>query len=190
MRAQQMSKKRQTDHARIRNRLLELLEPAFPGVEVEVGHAERWNRTMLTIRHGAFADLLAEQRFRRVVQLVPPEFFEELQGCVWFELAPAETHEDLMKAPRSEDVARQEPKLVRKLIAKNYFEKLKEAVGDSPIESCGGDFKVARRVLDALGLSEDQQRDACLVFIRNEAYCDCEVLLAARPALLERYGKP
>ena len=177
-------------HQFIRDKLLEFLEPTLKGIEIEVSRSQRWKRTALTFRHRAFADWLPEQRFRWLVQLIPPEFFEKhLRGAVWFELAPGETEEDLMRAKRSEDVADDEPRMARRLLKAGFFEALEGQMGESPIETCGGAFEVTRKVLTAQKIIGDQQRDACLVFIRNQAYCDCEVLLAARPALVRRYGR-
>ena len=47
---------RSSQHQRIRTRLLEILSPAFEGLEVEVSSSPRWKRTVLTFRHPAFAD--------------------------------------------------------------------------------------------------------------------------------------
>ena len=175
-------------HQFVRDRLAEVLEPVFEGIEIDVGRSQRWKRTVLTFRHRAFADLLPEQRFRRLVQLIPPDFYEKhLRGAVWFELAPGETEDDLMQAKRSEDVVGDEPRIARRLLRAGFFEALEGQAGESPIETCGGDFEVTRKVLTAKKIIGDQQRDACLVFVHNQAYCDCEVLLAARPALVERY---
>ncbi len=176
-------------HQFIRDKMHELLDPVFAGIEIEVGRSERWQRTQLIFRHAAFADWLPEQRFRRLTQLIPPEFFERhLRGAVWFELAPGETEDDLLQVRRSEDMADDEPAIARQLFQVNFFDVLEQEMGDSPIESCDGAFTKARKVLAANKIVGPNQDDACLVFIRNQAYCDCEVLLAAKPALAERYG--
>ncbi|MFQ5490989.1 MAG: hypothetical protein ACE5GE_09735 [Phycisphaerae bacterium] len=180
----------QSDLEQIAGRLGEFFEPVLPGVEIDVAHSSRWGRVVVTVRHGDFARWLPEQRFKKLVQLIPPEFFEEhLTGVVWFELAPGETPDDLMKARRSEDVAGEEPELARALLGNGFFGALEVALGPSPIETCGGEFGVAKKVLEELGVKGDGQRDTCLMFILNGAYCDCEVLLAVGPALVERYGR-
>ena len=177
-------------HESIRKKLLDILEPVLPGIELEVSESRRWQRMCLTFRHPSFAELLPEQRFRRLLAAIPEDFYEkQLRGAVWFELAPGETPEDLLRAPRSEDLAKQEPAIARKLLDCGFFDGLTDAMGQSPIETCSGHFAAARKVLAAKGITGDEQRDACLVFIRQGAYCDCEVLLAARPALDRRYHR-
>jgi len=177
-------------HALIRDRLLQLLAPAMPGIQVQVGTSRKWRRTRLTFRHASFADLLPEQRFRRILQRIPNDFYEQyLRGAVWFELAPGETEEDALRAPRSEDVADQEPRIARALLKAGFFDALEEAMGPDPLDSGSADFQVSRKLLEERGVTGDDQRDACLVFIRQGAYCDYEVLQVAGPALIEQYGR-
>ena len=181
------AKKRQS----LGEKLLEALEPHLPGIEVEVDRSQRWQRMTVTFRHRKFAALLPEQRFRTVLQLLPAELYEkDLRGAVWFELAPGETPEDVTQARRSQDVAEAEPRIADRLRKVAFFEALSRALGESPIEACTGDFAVSRRVLSDNGIVGEQQRDACLVFIRQGAYCDCEVLLTAGPALTRLYDTP
>ncbi|MCP4250548.1 MAG: hypothetical protein GY778_26185 [bacterium] len=180
-----------TQHQRIRKKLLEILEPHLPGIEIDVGQARRWKRLTLTFRHERFGPLLPEQRFRSLLQMIPTEFYEgELRGAVWFELAPGEKQEDILRARRSDDVADDEPAIAQRLFDVGYFEALEKALGPRPVETCGGDFAKVREVLAAQEIVEAEQRDACLVFIRQGAYCDCDVLLAAKPALAKLYGTP
>jgi len=178
------------DYQQIRDGLRKLLEPHLPGIEVEVGRSRRWQRMTVTFRHEKFASLLPEQRFRALLQLIPSEFYETyLRDAVWFELAPGENAETVSQARRSEDVAAEEPGLARVLLQSGFFQCLAGRLAQSPIEKCCGDFAVTRAALADAGLPDPQQRDACLVFIRHGAYCDCEVLLAARGKLEELYGK-
>jgi hypothetical protein len=132
--------------------------------------------------------LLPEQRFRHVLAAIPQDYHKKhLQGAVWFELAPGETEDDLLKAPRSEDLADREAAIAGELFACGFFEALAKEMGESPIESCTGRFAACHKALEGTGITGDAQRDACLIFIRQGAYCDCEVLLAAQPALTDRY---
>ena len=173
-----------THHNWVCTKLHEFLDAGQPGIEIDVGLSERWRRTCLTFRHASFEGLLAEQRFRRLMQQIPEEFYEKhLRGAVWLELAPEETVDDALRAPRSDDVVDAEPAIVERLQQIAFFEVLESTMGETPIESCGGDFALSRKVLADKGITGDEQRDACLVFIRHGAYCDCEVLLAARPSL-------
>lgn len=172
----------------IKQQLHTFLEPTFSGIDIDVAHSPRWNRLALTLTHADFARWLPEQRFKKIVQRIPPDFFEEqLAGAVWFELAPGQTQDDLLQTRRSQDVAVDEPKLARALFDKGFFDALKTALGESPIETCGGDFSETHQVLAKAGQAGDGLRDTCLMFILNQAYCDCEVLLAAGPALAKRY---
>ncbi|GAG36850.1 unnamed protein product, partial [marine sediment metagenome] len=98
-----------------------------------------------------------------------------------------ETQEDVLRARRSADLAEHEPAIAGRLFDCGFFDALTDAMGESPIKTCGGSFAASRKVLAAKGITGDEQRDVCLVFIRQGAYCDCEVLLAARPALDGRY---
>ena len=169
--------------------LREILEPVLPGIEVDLSYSDRWKRPQLTFCHPVFSVLLPEQRYHTLRQLIPPAFHDQyLAGVVWFELAPGETQEDLLKAPRSEDLAAAEPKLAKELLAKGFFEQLAERLGDDPDESCSGEFAVTRQVLAELGFNDNQQRDVCLVLIRNGGYCDCQVLSEVQTAL-SRYGQ-
>jgi len=178
------------DYDQIRDGLRKLLEPHLPGVEVDVGRSRRWQRLTVTFRHEKFAALLPEQRFRALLQLIPSEFYETyLRDAVWFELAPGENPEAVTGARRSEDVAADEPGLARALLHNGFFERLADRLAPSPIEQCAGDFAATRAALAEAGVDDPQQRDACLVFIRHGAYCDCEVLLAARGKLEELYGR-
>ena len=130
-----------SQHGTIRRKLIEFLEPALPGIEVEVGTAERWQRMCLRFRHPSFEELLPEQRFRQVLAAIPQDYHQQhLQGAVWFEMAPGETEDDLLKAPRSEDLADREAAIAGTLFACGFFEALSKAMGESPIESCTGRF--------------------------------------------------
>jgi hypothetical protein len=161
----------------IRGQLLELLSPVFPGIEVSVEHSQRFKRMVLTFVHPAFGRWLTEQRFRFVLQRIPPEFFEKhLRGAVWFELAPGETTEDVMKSPRSEDLADQSEAIQKRLEDQGFYGKLQKKMGANPAGTCADDFAQVRAVLEKMGITGKEQTDACLVLIGRGAYCDCAVL--------------
>jgi len=164
-------------YEQIRGQLLELLSPAFPGIEVSVEHSQRFKRMVLTFVHASFTRWLTEQRFRFVVQRIPPEFFEKnLRGAVWFELAPGETAEDVMKAKRSEDLADRSEDIGQRLEKKGFYDALRKDMGTDPARKCSDDFAHTRAVLDRMGIKEEEQTDVCLVLIGRGAYCDCAVL--------------
>ena len=73
--------------------LASLLADPFPGMTLEVGRSERWNRTCVTFRWAGFAKLLPEERFHRLTKAIPEGFRESrMRGFVWLELAPDDSH--------------------------------------------------------------------------------------------------
>ncbi len=174
----------------IENELEAVLKPAFPGVVVEVGCNDRWDRMCVTFRWAGFETLLPEERFHRLMTVIPVELRERsLAGFVWLELAPHETLDSFVKLPRSEDIAPREATVYRGLAKAGFFEALEEPMGPSPKASCGGDFSRSLAVLAKKKFSEAKVREAKLVFIRHRAFCDCQVLLTALPALTQAYER-
>ena len=172
-------------HSALREKLLELLSPALPGIQVDVGHSDRWDRTCLTFRWDGFAETLPEERFRHLLLHIPPEFRENhLQGAVWLELAPSETVEAYLALPRSEDVADRQQAIARRLIRSGFFEALEERLGPLPIELCMMSFAVTRELLREQGYSKRQCDEACLLFILHRAYSDYEILVEAKRSIL------
>jgi len=164
--------------------LRDLLSSALPGVEVEVGRNPRWSRRCLTFRWAGFENLLPEERFYRLVQVIPEEFrTSRLAGCVWLELAPGESIEEFLKHPRSEDVADREEDIYSQLVECGFFMSLADDMGQVPDAACKGDFSRTARVFSEKGLSREAGRDAKLALIRNGAFCDCQVLGAAQQSL-------
>ena len=53
--------------------LAELVASAFPGMTVEVGHGSRWKRMCVMFRWAGFANLLPEERFHRLVSVIPQD---------------------------------------------------------------------------------------------------------------------
>ena len=172
---------KKSPYAQLQARLTKLLGKHFPGITVEVGHSERWDRTSLTVRWAGFDDLLPEERFHYLFHNIPEDFYEKhLTGCVWFELGSNESIDDFLKLPRSEDVQKIEPQVIRKLTRIGFFDALAEELGEEPTATCGGDFSAVRRVLAARKVSRSALRNALLVLMRNGAFCDCEALFNAR----------
>lgn len=162
----------------------------FPGVTVEVGSVERWDRPCITVRWNGFADLLPEERFHRIVKELPGDVRDaSLSGFIWLELAPEETIEEFLKYPRSEDIDGKEPILHADLTKLDFYSALGSAMGRSPKASCTGDFSRTLAALKKCNATATKQREARLLFIRHGAYCDCQVLEAVRPQLDKAYGK-
>ncbi len=182
---------RRSDPRTIRNELLRLLAPHFPGLEVRVEHSPRWDRTCLTFRWSGFAGTLPEERFRRLLLHIPPEYRENrLAGVVWLELAPDESVDEYLALPRSEDVAGREKSIARRLIRSGFFEAMQEHLGPVPVDQCMNDLSITRQVLGNLGFAAGECRDACLLLILHGAYADCDVLLEARSSILALEEQP
>jgi hypothetical protein len=157
-------------------------------MDVEVEFSDRWNRECVAFRWEGFADLLPEERFHRLMQLIPDDFREaNLGGYVWLELAGDESIDTFLSFPRSEDVAPREEAVYRALLQLGYFDAMEVVLGPAPDKSCAKDFTQTLKFLGDEGMDAEQVRDAKLVFIRHGAFCDCQVLFAAQPALAEAY---
>ncbi len=166
--------------------LVTMLARSFPGLTVEVGHSDRWDRMCVTFRWPGFAGLLPEERFQRLVCVIPEQYRQtRLDGFIWLELAPGETIDDFLREPRSEDMADKEASIHAELVRISFFDALREALGSSPKTACTGGFAKSVEVLVAKQYSDLKIRDARLVFIRHGAYCDCQVLESVRAALTE-----
>lgn len=160
--------------------LTELLCGFFPDIEVTVEHNSRWGRMSASFRSAAFSGLLPEERYERLLRVIPEEFrTSRMAGFVWLELAPEETVDAFLKLPRSEDVAPRERDIYADLCAASFFDKLRKAMGRDAKKSCKGDLSFTAGVL----AGHDRMQDARLLFIRHGAYCDCQALLTVAPAL-------
>ena len=175
--------------ADLRADLFALLGQSFPGIDISLGHSVRWNRSTIEFRWEGFAGLLPEERFRRIMGTLPDHFYEErMRGCVCLELAPGEELEAFLALPRSEDIVQDEPRIARRLLKAKFFDKLEVQLGSSPMDACSGGLQGSRQLLRSLRFSAVQADGACLVLIRHRSYCDCEVLMRARPELVEQFG--
>jgi hypothetical protein len=176
---------RKASHSTLQKQLHEMLCSSFPGMTIEVEHSTRWDRTCLTFRWAGFAGTLPEERFRRLLIAIPPEFREKkLAGAVWLELAPEESIDEYLALPRSEDIADREGPVARRLIKADFFRALEKRLAPLPVEQSMADLTATRELLSELGWSDTDCRDACLLLIRHGAYSDCDVLLEAKPSIL------
>jgi len=167
---------------RVRHLVAEHVVASLEGAEAEVKPPGRWKRPTVLIRWKGFAGLLAEQRFRLVLQRIPQDVLEGgLAGLIWFELAPGETVDDYLKMPRSEDVAQDAPGLVAELKKKGFSEALRQELGRKPTASCKDNFTRSRNVLKGLGFGDGPTADSLLALIHQGAYCDCEALSLTAP---------
>ncbi len=173
------------DRARIAAELEALLRPRFADVTVRIGENLHYRGVNLVITSAAFRDWLPEQRFHHVVRAIPPAFYDaHLRGAgVWFELAPGETGRDLMRMPRSEDVAAEEPRILARLRRERFFKRLRAAAAAAPGGPSIDDLALCRRLLEEAGWAPEEVTRACLVFIRHGGFCDAQVLADVLPAV-------
>ena len=168
----------------LKGELATILATKFPAIKIEVAHSEKWNRPCVTFTSRDFTDLLPEERFQRLVAVIPAEFREQkMGGFVWLELAEGETVDAFLRLPRSEDVAGREAEIYRQLIEVGFFDSLAEKMGASPDKRCDGGFREMTRELSDHCFLPEQVRNAKLLMIRHRAFCDCQILLTAMAEL-------
>ncbi len=169
--------------------LLAMVEPKFPGIIVEVGAVDRWDRPCASFCWPGFAQLLPEERFHRLATVIPESFItERLGGFIWLELALGESIDDFLALPRSEDVADREKEIYSQLVQAGFFDALTKTMGPSPDKLCLGDFRHLSQVLQAKQFTAKQMCDTKLILIHHHAFCDCQVLLSALSSLAEQYA--
>lgn len=174
----------------LRTDLVKLLAEVFVGIEITIGHSKRWNRPFIEFRCEGFSGLLPEERFRRLMGVIPATFYEDrMRGQVCLELAPGEDLEEFLALPRSDDVVDEEPTIARRLLNTGFFDQLEDRLEPSPMDACQGGLILSRSLLQEAGWSAMSVERACLVLIRQRSFCDCEVLLRARGELKSRFGK-
>lgn len=177
------------NHESLQRELMTMLAAKFPGIAVQVEPTSRWNRPCVTFCCGAFSGLLPEERFQRLVAVIPNDFREQkMAGLVWVELAEGESLDQFLKLPRSEDVASRERDIYGSLAKVKLFELLGEALGNAPDKHCGGDFRELERILQEKRFTGEGIREAKLLLIRHRAFCDCQVLLTAQSELARLFA--
>ncbi len=177
------------ENRKLEMKLVALVARQFPGMTVNVEHSERWERMSATFCWPGFADLLPEERFQRLMGVIPEKFRKSrLEGFVWLELTPSETVDEFLKLPRSDDVQDREASVYAGLRQASFFEALSESLGDTPTTTCPGDFSHTAKVLAAAQYSSQRIVEVKLVFIKHGAYCDCQVLGSVEPVLTQRHA--
>ena len=166
----------QKNLASIEKQLHSALKPAFKDVGVKVGMDIHYKGCNIVVTSPDFAGLLPEQRYHHVAHALPPDLYEQLRGgFVWFELAPGEPAADLMKMPRSEDIAARDAAIHQRVRAAKFFKKLESKLRASRKAASALDFILSREVLAEEGWSAGEITDACLFFIRHGGHCDADV---------------
>lgn len=173
----------------LESELAGLLAPRFFGIRVEIGKCDRWDRPCVTFRWAGFTGLLPEERFHRLVAVLPADIREKrLAGFVWLELADDESLDAFLKLPRSEDIADREAEIYTGLVKAGLFDSLADAMGASSEQRCAGDFREMIRLLKAKRFPPKRVSDAKLLMIRHHAFCDCQILQTARGELAELFA--
>ncbi|HNQ23446.1 MAG TPA: hypothetical protein PKK06_10165 [Phycisphaerae bacterium] len=179
---------RKDSNTQVTTALRRMLASACPGMQVDVGFAERWQRPCVTFHWEGFRGLLPEERFHRLVQLIPEDFrTTQMQGFVWLELAAQETIEQFLAYPRSEDAADREPQVYAELLRLGFFRALADRLGTPPSGNCANDFSHLERILSELDSPAEGVVSAKLLFIRQGVYCDCQIPQGAEAELARRY---
>jgi hypothetical protein len=161
--------------------LLSLLRTAYPAIEVRIAPWDQ-DRTRVAIRfvEPSFAGLYVQERYHRLVHLIPRSFFDqELTNTVWFELAPGERAEEL-RYPDEELIREITPAVLGVLAQRHAFEGLDDLLCPADPRAvpstCAGGFQHMRRILAERGFSEDDLFDILHVLMEQGAFCDCEIL--------------
>ncbi len=173
------------DFQRVQQSLQNHLRERFEDAEVTIGENIHYKGVNVVVTSAAFKGLLAEQRFHHVGRAIPKDFYEEhlQRGVVWFELAPGETGQDLMKMPRSSDVKNKQDEIKRRLHKAKFFEKLQAKFASNRQSASVTDFSATRQLLKEAGLNEQEITDACLFLMLNTAYSDAQVLVDLSPKM-------
>lgn len=167
----------QKNLASIEKQLHSALKSSFKDVSVKVGMDIHYKGCNIVVTSPDFAGLLPEQRYHHVAHALPSDLYEELRGgYVWFELAPGEPALNLMKMPRSEDIASRDAAIHQRIRAAKFFKKLEGRLRASRKAASQLDFVLSKEVLSEEGWSAAEITDACLFFIRHGGHCDADVL--------------
>lgn len=161
----------------------------FPGLSIDVSRSPRWKRMCVTFIWDGFDGLLPEERFHRLVNVIPADFCNtRLAGFVWLELTSNETVETFLKLPRSEDIGNHELEIDASLRRVGFFELLRDSMGSQLRRSCPGDFSLSAKIMSTVNFTTRQVTDAKLLFIHYGAYCDCQVLQSVNPTVAKRHA--
>jgi hypothetical protein len=173
-------------YTKVQSRLQSFLEEGLGDATVRIGDDIHYRGTNIIVTSAVFDGLLPEQRFHHVVRAIPQEFYEQhLQGgVVWFELSPGESATDLMKMPRSEDVAGQEAAIIKQLKSIGFAGKLRKKLGRDLSKADAIGFTASRPILEKAGLSEQDITRAFLLFILHGGFCDLQVAADVVPKIL------
>lgn len=167
--------------AKIESEVREFVRAAYPEMVVRAEYwAEDPSRIALFFIDEGFRELYARQRYHYLVQLIPSDYYRStLADTLWFELAPDERPETI-EHPDQELIASIAPDVLGALQQKGFFAALDEllcpASEKSEPQKCSGDFRYAKRALQACGFEQSDSSDVFHVLMEQGAFCDCGIL--------------
>jgi hypothetical protein len=153
-----------------------------------VVRAEYWSedpsRIALFFIDERFRDLYQRQRYHCLVQLIPKDYYDTtLADTVWFELTPAERPEMIEEDPDEDMIASITSDVMGTLQRKGFFTGLDEMFCPegtaTQAQTCSGDFRYAKQILELCGFQEPDWSDVFHVLMGQGAFCDCEILYNA-----------
>jgi hypothetical protein len=182
--------------ATIESEVRGFVQTEYPEIVVR---AEYWtedpSRIALFFIDERFRELYARQRYHYLVQLIPSDYYRSmLANTVWFELAPNERPETI-EHPDQELISSIAPDVLSALQQKGFFAALDELLcppsEQSEPQRCFGDFRYAKRTLQACGFEQSDSSDVFHVLMEQGAFCDCEILynVAGESRLKTKYWR-
>lgn len=170
------------DSILIRNSLKDFLKDVYPHIEIRI-EQDRSEPDKLAIYfiEEKFKNLYRLQRNHYLIHHIPKDFYQKyLVDTYWYELAPGEDIEDLDYY--DDETIDGYKEFVLKILNKiGFFQRLDDLIRPENSQSqaleCCGDFSIAKNLLTDLEFNEKEQFDICHVFMREGAFCDCEILL-------------
>jgi Protein of unknown function (DUF2695) len=131
-----------------------------------------------------FKTLYRRQRYHYVLHLIPKDYYDSvLTDTVWFELTPEERPEMIEDDPDEELIASITPDVMGALQERGFFALLDEMFcpngGAIQAQTCSGDFRHAKQVLQLCRFEESDWSDVFHVLMGQGAFCDCEILYNA-----------
>ena len=174
------------DYEQIQKTLVDCLQPFFDDAAVEVGDDIYYKGVNIVVTSRHFTGLLAEQRFHHVVRAIPQNLYNDRlrRGIVWFELAPGETGQDLMRMPRAEDVRKDDAAIESKLREAGFFSAIRARFAEAKDQPSVMRFDASRELLSTCGIPAAEVESAVLFLIGRGAYCDAHVANDLAPRLL------
>ena len=167
------------DKEKVRHEIIAILQPHYPEMQVRLeNYSEDPSKIAIFFVDPKYALLYPMQRFHYLSHLIPKEYQDlNLEGTVWFELAPGEGPGDL-RFPDEDLIAEITHDVMKCVLAAEVLEALDNALcpnaPDAPRALCYGDYRNTKPILLARGFAEAELFDVFHVLMAQGGYCDCE----------------